>query len=85
MKHYIVHYEFITGEYGIPKSRVVDVADNKTLEEALDAYFEDFFGDDTFREGTNRYVAGDWEQLIKITGSQEMPKAHAEIVKRYVW
>jgi|AntDeeMinimDraft_5_1070356.scaffolds.fasta_scaffold43055_1 hypothetical protein len=80
--HYVVDYEYQTGEYGIPKQKLIEGNYGDNINKILDSYFEGFFDENTYKDG-NLYVSSDDCQFIKITGHKLVPIHHVPILKQY--
>lgn len=84
MRYYVVDYEYTTGEYGIPKQKLVKSNSKfESKDSILDRYFKGFFDEETYREG-NRYWASDDCQVITITSMTPVPFDDAVILRKYM-
>lgn len=83
IKYYIVDYDYMVGEFGIPKQKLMSTDTGESFDEILDSYFLDFFGNGTRKDGKRYYDRYD-EQCIAITSWLEVPLEHALILDKYL-
>ena len=83
-KYYVVDYDYMTGEYGISKQKLVEGEPFEDFHKILDRYFDGFFDDKTYKSDTLTWVAGNDEQCIKVRNWVQVPKKHAQVLKKYM-
>ena len=81
MNYYLVEYEIRSGEHEC--SHVTTIESEADARDAIDAYFSDFYGEDTQREGWGRYVRSDLCEAAKITGWKTLTKENFDILRRH--
>jgi len=84
-RYYVVQYEYISGEYGIPKQRLFEVPPASSIEKEIENYFKEFFGETTIKDSDHIWTDRLGEQAIKVGGWQEVPAAHARIIQKYLY
>lgn len=83
-KYYVVDYDYIIGDGGIPKQKLMSTNSGQTIDKILDSYFLDFFLVGTHKDGAYRYYNKDKSQCIAITSWKEVPTEDALILKKYM-
>lgn len=83
-KYYVVGYDYLSGEHGIPKQKLIVGEEGETKDEILDSYFGDFFGEGTYKDkDCARYFDKYGEQVITISSLVPVPVEDAVIIKKY--
>lgn len=80
-----VRYTGISGEDEFVCSTIVPFPDEgKSVEEAIQEYFSDFFGKGTEKDGEFYYLSPDGCLAAKISGWTTVPESDAAVLRKYM-
>ena len=74
-------YEYRDGEHLYNAKRLLEVADGQSVDEAIDEYLRDMWGDETEKLDEGVYWNG--QVAVKARGWQRVKEAHVKVLRKY--